>query len=184
MTKVASKPISVKEFLNMEVDENCFYELISGEVVKRGGNSPGHQLISGQLLINLHAWIEKKNLGELLPGPLDVFFDEHNVVQPDLLFISEKNKEIITENGVEGAPDLVIEILSPGSMRYDRGGKMKLYKKHQVQEYWIVDPKNQSVEVYVYENNEYELFSFAVEAGKLESNVLPKFSLSVEKIFD
>lgn len=183
MTKMASKPISVQEFLNMEVEENCFYELINGEVVKRGGNSPSHQLISGQLLINLHSWIEKKNLGELLPGPLDVFFDEYNVVQPDLLFVSEKKKEIITENGVEGTPDLVVEILSPGSMRFDRGEKMKLYKKYQVQEYWIVDAKNQSIEVYVYENNEYELFSFAVEAGKVESKVLQKFSLDIKQIF-
>jgi Uma2 family endonuclease len=105
------------------------------------------------------------------------------VVQPDLLFISEKQKEIITDNGVEGVPDLVVEILSPSSMRFDRGGKMKLYKNHKVQEYWIVDPKNQSIEIYVNENNEYELFSFAVESGKVESKVLQKFTLAVEQIF-
>lgn len=183
MGKVASKLISVQEFLNMEVEENYTYELINGKIVKKSAPHPNHQRVSKELLILLDSYVKKKKLGEVLNAPLDVFFDEYNVVQPDLLFVSEKKKEIITENGVEGAPDLVIEILSPGSMRFDRGEKMKLYKKYQVQEYWIVDPKNQSVEVYVYENNEYELFSFAVEAGKVESKVLQKFSLPVEKIF-
>ena len=90
---------------------------------------------------------------------------------------------MITDNGVEGSPDLVIEILSPSTMKQDRGDKMKIYREYQVREYWIVDPKNQSIEVYQHQNNDYNLVSFAVEEGEIVSQVLEGFSLDIRSVF-
>ncbi|MGB3779047.1 MAG: Uma2 family endonuclease [Tunicatimonas sp.] len=76
-----------------------------------------------------------------------------------------------------------VEILSPSTMKHDRGDKMKIYRQHQVREYWIVDPKNQSIEVYQHQNNDYDLVSFAVEEGEITSPVLEGFSLNVKELF-
>ena len=97
--------------------------------------------------------------------------------------MSKAREEIITDNGVEGPPDLVIEILSPSTMKHDRGDKMKIYREHQVREYWIVDPKNQPIEGYQHQNNDYDLVSFAVEEGEIVSSVLEGFSLDVRSVF-
>ena len=97
--------------------------------------------------------------------------------------MAESKKHIITENGIEGSPDLVVEILSPGTARYDRGEKMKLYKRHQIREYWIIDPKAFSVEIYVYQSKDYDLKEYAIEKGEVKSNVLENFVLKIEEIF-
>ncbi len=180
---VAEKPIRAADFIEMEVEEGYIYELINGEIVKRGAPNTQHQVVSGKLYRIFSDFIEKRKLGEILYAPVDVFFDEYNTPQPDLLFVSKKRKEIITQEGIQGAPDLIIEILSPSTMKHDRGDKMKLYKKYQVREYWIVDPKNQSIEVYHHQNDDYELTSFAVEKGEITSSVLKGFMLEVKQVF-
>ena len=183
MESSVAEKIKVADFLEMEVEPGFIYELIDGEIVKKSAPSPKHQKASGKLFRVLSAFVEQKQLGEVLYAPLDVFLGEYNSLQPDLLFVAKAREEIITDNGVEGAPDLIIEILSPSTMKNDRGDKMKIYRQHQVREYWIVDPKNQSIEVYQLQNNEYDLASFAVEEGEITSQVLEGFSLNVKGLF-
>lgn len=183
MNSLIAEKLKVADFLEMEGEPGFIYELINGEIVKKGAPNPKHQLASGELFAQLHAFIRKKKLGTIMTAPLDVFMGEYNALQPDLLFVAKAREEIITSNGVEGAPDLIVEILSPSTMKHDRGSKMKIYRQHQVREYWIVDPKNQSIEVYQLKNNEYDLASFAVEEGEITSEVLPGLSLAVTSIF-
>jgi len=116
-------------------------------------------------------------------APFDVAFDEENLVQPDILFVSTTRAGIVTEHGVEGAPDLVVEILSPGTFKTDRNDKMKLYRRSGVPEYWIIDPKSRTIEVYVLQDGEYNLASFAVETGEIVSTVLLGLSISVQQVF-
>ena len=183
MESSVAEKIKVADFLEMDVEPGFIYELINGEIVKKSAPSPKHQKASGKLFRVLSAFVEQKQLGEVLYAPLDVFLGEYNSLQPDLLFVAKAREEIITDNGVEGAPDLIIGILSPSTMKNDRGDKMKIYRQHQVREYWIVDPKNQSIEVYQLQNNEYDLASFAVEEGEITSQVLEGFSLNVKGLF-
>ena len=183
MESSVAEKIKVADFLEMDVEPGFIYELINGEIVKKSAPSPKHQIALGELFASLHSFVKKRKLGKVLTAPLDVFFDEYSSLQPDLLFVAKTREEIITDNGVEGAPDLIIEILSPSTMKNDRGDKMKIYRQHQVREYWIVDPKNQSIEVYRHQNNDYDLVAFAVEEGEITSQVLEGFSLNVKGLF-
>ena len=182
-SSVAEKKMKVAEFLEIEVEPGLIYELINGEIVKKSAPSSKHQKVSGKLFRLLSDYAEKKKLGEVLYAPLDVFLGEYNAIQPDLLFVAKAREEIITDNGVEGPPDMIIEILSPSTMKNDRGDKMKIYREHQVREYWIVDPKNQSIEVYQYQNGDYDLVSFAVEVGEINSSVLAGLVIEVNTAF-
>ena len=119
----------------------------------------------------------------MFASPIDVFFDDYNNTQPDLLFTKKERSFIVTNNGVEGAPDLIIEILSPSTQRTDKREKYKLYKEFGVQEYWIVDPKNKSIDVFSLENNRYENLFVATDNETIQSQVLEGFSLEVSQIF-
>lgn len=114
-----------------------------------------------------------------------MYFDEETAgVQPDLLFVSNDRDFIIEKgNGIVGAPDLVVRILSSGSVDKDRVLKKDVYEQFAVKEYWVVDPVWKSVEVYRMENDRYDLFSFAEKEGIIKSSVLPDFELEVQGIF-
>ena len=113
-----------------------------------------HQRISRNLEFLLHDFVTKNALGEILDAPCDVFLDEINVIQPDLFFVGNNRSHLLSERGVEGAPDLIVEILSPSTRNQDLGPKKKIYAASGVSEYWVVDPDNHQVLV----------FRFAVDA--------------------
>ena len=123
------------------------YELVEGDL--RMMSSPGtrHQEISKRLLGLFVEQVEKKGLGKVYQAPYDVILSEHNVVQPDLLFVSGDRLGIITPDNVQGAPDLVVEILSESTRRWDRETKRRIYARYGVREMWIVDPDAGIVEV-------------------------------------
>ena len=181
-TTITSK-ITVEEFFNMELEEGFFYELINGNIVKKQAPSPQHQKAVLKLSKIMDDYSTEKALGEVYISPIDVFFDKYNNTQPDVLFSKNDRNFIITNNGIEGHPDLIVEVLSPSTFKNDRKEKMELYLKFGVTEYWIVDPKNQSVEVYVLENDVYDMRFFAIETGDIESKVLEGLKFDVAKIF-
>ncbi len=183
MSLIAAKKISVKEFSEMDLDENFYYELINGNIVKKQAPKPSHQSASMELGTLLNVFIKEKQLGKLFASPIDVFFDDYNNTQPDLLFIKKERSFIVTNNGIEGAPDLIIEILSPSTQSIDKREKFKLYQQFGVQEYWIVDPNNKSIDVFSLENNRYENLFVATDNEIIQSQVLEGFSLDVSQIF-
>jgi Uma2 family endonuclease len=176
--------ITVKELFEMELEEGYFYELIDGIIVRRKTPTPIHQGISMEIATNMSNFIIKNKLGELFAAPIDVFFDPNNNTQPDVLFVKKDRDFIITRNGIEGAPDLIVEILSPSTFKIDRTDKFELHLRFGVPEYWIVDPKNQSIEVYVLEDNRYKMAFFAIENGLIQSKVLEGLSLEVSEVFN
>ena len=180
----AERKITVKEFFEMALEEGYFYELINGNIVKKQAPAPAHQRASMRISRIMSNFIFDKQLGELFAAPIDVFFDPTNNTQPDILFVKKERDFIITRNGIEGAPDLIVEILSPSTFKLDRTDKMELYLYFGVPEYWIVDPKNQSIEVYVLEANRYKMAFFAIENGLVQSKILESLSLEVSEIFD
>jgi len=183
MSVIAAKKISVKEFSEMDLDENFYYELINGNIVKKQAPKPLHQRASMRLSKLLSNFVDEKQIGEMFASPIDVFFDDYNNTQPDLLFIKKERSFIVTNNDVEGAPDLIIEILSPSTQRTDKREKYKLYQEFGVQEYWIVDPNNKSIDVFSLENNRYENLFVATDNETIQSQVLEGFSLEVSQIF-
>ncbi|MCS6794397.1 MAG: Uma2 family endonuclease [Raineya sp.] len=174
----------VTDFLQKEdFEENFIYELLNGTIVKRSAPSLLHQSILRKLVHIFEDYLAEKKLGEFFFAPIDVVLDEENLVIPDLVFVFESKKDILKENYIAGIPDLVVEILSPSTARYDRGEKMKLYKKHQVPEYWIIEPKMQVVEIYTYQNGDYDLQEYAMEKGWVKSKILQDLQFDISEIF-
>ena len=181
------KQISVSEFRQMEFDENdeSYYELINGYIMKKSAPRPEHQRISMKLSRAIANYLFDNRIGEIFAAPIDVFLDKINAVQPDLIFIASANQEKITTDGIIGIPDLVIEIISPTSVIRDRVDKKNLYERLNIQEYWIIDPQYQDVEIYTIENNRYELYSgVTMFEGELKSKVLEGIVLELTDIFN
>jgi Uma2 family endonuclease len=130
-------------------------------------------------------FINENKYGEILFSPIDVFLDEYNVPQPDLVYLSNEKVKFITNDGIMGVPDLIIEIISPSSILKDRITKKNVYERFGVEEYWLIDANNQEIEIYVIENGEYELFSSVslFEENELKSKVLSDLRIDLRELF-
>lgn len=178
-----AKPVTYTEYRALDTDDHFLYELINGELVQKSAPSPEHQRILRNLAFKVHQFVVANKLGEVLFAPVDVFIDDNNAPQPDLMFIAAKNAHFITNDGVFGAPDLVVEIISPSSITRDRVEKQRLYHRFGIAEYWIVDPQNKSIEVYTHTSSGYEVHAFAAGKGKVISKVLTGLEVSLFDIF-
>ena len=125
------------------------YELLGGELIMVPAPNIKHQTVQVKLTTRLGLFIEGRALGTLLTAPCDVFLSDSNIVQPDLLFVSREREHLLSDGEkVRGAPDLVVEILSPSTADKDRGSKRELYGRHGVAEYWLVDPIAETVSIH------------------------------------
>ncbi len=138
---------TVEDYKNLPESETKRYELLGGELVMVPSPNEAHQCILTNLGFLLWKFVKDNELGAVYFAPFDVVFSEEDVVQPDLIYILNQRRGIITPDDVRGAPDLVIEILSPSTAGRDRTYKKTLYARHGVKEYWIVDPQEKTVEV-------------------------------------
>jgi len=128
-----------------ELGEGASYELIEGSLVKEPSPLYEHQRSLMKLSNLIYNFVEQNDLGEVLVAPMDVYLDNENVFQPDILFIAKENLSLIEKDGIHGAPDLVIEILSPSNKNNDLIIKFRNYERHGVREYFIVDPGSKEV---------------------------------------
>jgi Uma2 family endonuclease len=130
-------------------DDGKRHELIDGEHCVTPSPNTKHQRVSGNLHFFIRAWLEEHPVGQVFYAPVDVVFSRFDVVEPDLLYLSnERVAEIVTSQHVTGAPDIVIEIGSPGTRKRDETIKRRLYDRSGVPEYWVVDPELDLVRVY------------------------------------
>jgi len=142
-----------------------------------------HQRILNKLNFALYSFVRKKSFGEIITSPFDVVLSENTVVQPDIVFISTENLKNIKEGRLFGAPDLVVEIVSPTSYYRDRYEKFSIYEEAGIKEYWLVYPGEKAIEVWVLKEGEYELYSIAGGEGKVKSKVLEGFEVDLKEIF-
>ena len=163
--------------------EGAPYQLIGGELVMTPSPTPYHQMVSVKLLLQMAGYVLEKNLGVVLDAPLDVYLEETETYQPDLIFISNERMHIIEEERIKGAPVLVVEILSPSTGYYDLRSKYRVYEKSGVREYWIVDPRYRSVQVFCLREGKFVLDQEMEEQGTVRSRVIPGFELRIETIF-
>lgn len=168
----------------LTLDDEQRYEIFDGELSMVPAPFSRHQLVAGELFYRFDSFVRERKLGLVLFAPVDVVFGPRRVVQPDLLFIRTENLGIIGERAVHGAPDLVVEILSPGSLTRDRYRKYRLYEQARVPEYWIVDPANRAIEVLALGESGYELIASADEKGPLSSRVLEGFTLELSEVLE
>lgn len=136
------------EFARLPSEGSTRYEVIAGELVVTPGPSVPHQRVVTRLVARLHPFVGENGLGEVFSGPLDVLFGEGDYVEPDIVFVRKDRLGLLSDRGVEGAPDLVVEVLSPSTAARDRGIKLERYRHFGVAEYWIVDPEARTIEVW------------------------------------
>ncbi|MEW5986303.1 MAG: Uma2 family endonuclease [Chloroflexota bacterium] len=159
------------------------YEVIRGELYMSPAPSPIHQRISLILAVELFTFVEAHKLGRVYTSPIDVnLLSLANPVQPDVLFISRKRLSIIKRKFIEGAPDLIMEVLSPGNPEHDRRTKLQLYAEAGVREYWIVDPEECAIDIYVLRGQAYALLGRYGAGEQTQSEVLPEFAVNVDEI--
>lgn len=134
-------PKTTMEVFKM-LPEGTRCELINGTIYMSPAPTSTHQKIAFRLIGQFYNLIEETSIGELIPSPIDVYLeDQKNAFQPDLAFVLAENAAIIREDGIYGTPDLIIEILSPGTKNFDLTKKKKIYEKTGVKEYWVIDPQ-------------------------------------------
>ena len=123
-------------------------------------------------------------MGKVYSAPADVEFDKYNAFQPDLSFVT-KERSFLYEDGdyIRGAPDLILEVISPGNVRRDRKEKKDICQQFAVREYWLIDPLSQTIEIYVMRDNDYQLHDFLEQTGKATSTVLTGFELEISTLF-
>lgn len=178
-TQSAVRGWTYEEFARLPDDGNR-YEVIAGDLYVTPAPGTPHQIVSARFFMKLRGFAtDQHGLGEVLSAPLDVLFAEGDYLEPDLLFIRKENRHYQTRRGIEGPPDLVVEVLSPTTSQRDCGIKRERYALYGVPEYWVIDADRRRVEVYRLQEDAYSLTLVAdrlrwqpVEGGPvLELNV-------------
>ena len=159
------------------------YQLLAGALILAPAPKDIHQAIVGHLFVTLYQFVNQLGLGWVRVSPYDVVLSRYDVFQPDILFVSNSRAGIITEANIQGAPDLVVEVLSPGTARYDRGYKRTLYGRHGVLEYWLVDPEAETVEVLTLEEAGLTPAATYRRGDTLASPLLAGLSIDLEPVF-
>ena len=168
----------------MMLEEGAPFQLINYDLIMSPSPTSFHQGIALQLILTISEHLKGiNNQGYLAFAPLDVKFDEGNVLQPDIIYVSAKRKNELVKDRIEGAPDLIIEILSPSNAIYDLRQKKDLYQKYGVKEYIIIDPVSKNADLYSLKNAEYHLPERAEKTESLYSVLLPGLSFDLTKIF-
>jgi Uma2 family endonuclease len=167
-------------------EDGLRHEILDGEHYVSPAPTPFHQSISGELHARLWLFVREHGLGRVYFAPLDVLFSEHNVAQPDLVFISREREGILAEPNVQGAPDLVVEILSPSTRRRDEGLKRSIYERFGVREYWLVNPERRVVQVFRHDGSRFDSLPELSAAADdvLTTPLLPGLEIRVIEIFE
>ena len=181
----ASVKLTYEDFL-LFPDDGKRHELIDGEHYVTPSPDTRHQRISGRLHLAIGTWLEAHPVGQLFYAPFDVVFSRFDVVEPDLLYMSnERAAEILTDKHVSGVPELVIEIGSPGTRKRDETLKRRLYERTGVSEYWVVDPELDVIRVFRRSGESYgrpgELS--AEEEDILTTVLLPGLEIPLARVF-
>ena len=180
----STRKLTYADFVRFPSDDGRRHELIEGVHVVSPHPAFWHQILVSRLTIEFGNYFEELPVGWVLPG-IDCVFSFFDVICPDVVVVLANQEQIITKRNLKGGPAIVIEILSPSTRSRDRGVKRTLCERIGVREYWIVDPDNDTVTVYVLVKERYakpEVF-LAREKDVLSTRILPGFELDVRRLF-
>lgn len=176
------RPFTYEDYTKLPDEKR--YELIEGELFMVPSPDFYHQSTLRNLGFLLWKFVKENSLGLVFYAPFDVVLTGYDVLQPDIIFVSnERRKIVVTEENIKGAPDLVMEILSPGTRERDILVKKGLYARHGIREYWIVDPTAKSIEVMTVGKETFETYGIFFLEDNLESPLLPGFGPPLQEIF-
>jgi len=178
---VMKKKYTYEDYL--KTPDDVRYELIEGELLMTPSPNTEHQSISMELGYQMVKFVKDNNLGRIFYAPYDVYLDQENVLEPDILFVSKERLSIIGEKNIQGAPDLVVEIVSESNAYRDVIQKKRLYARFGVKEYWLVIPGEKMIEVYNLDKQGYRLSQTCLVGDTLESQVLKGFKPELREIF-
>ncbi len=167
-----------------ETADGEFFSVIGGQRLMAPSPNRLHQVVLINLASHLKEFAKQNQAGTVMIAPFDVYLSDNEFVQPDILLLTKEHTARLTDNGVMGAPDLVIEIVSPGSARTDRVIKRDLYAKHGVPEYWIVSPTEYTVDVMSLKEGQYVSVGLYEDEEVLASPLLAGFSIKVSTLFE
>jgi Uma2 family endonuclease len=166
--------------------EDVRYELLDGEMIRLTSSNEAHQRILLELAFALMSHVREHRLGQVYIAPFDVVLGppgEEEVAEPDILFVSKERDDIIRKDAVHGAPDLVVEILSPSTKERDKNYKRKMYAKYGVKEYWLIDPEAETIELLALARKSYERVALYKKTETLISQLLTELKVSLKEIF-
>ncbi len=180
--KQANIRFTYSDYLLLPEDKR--YEILEGELYVIAAPNTKHQRVSKRLVVALTQRLEKEGLGEVFIAPYDVVLSEDNVLQPDIVFVCKNRAGVVGELNLTGAPDLAVEILSPGSRGKDLEIKRKIYARFGVQEYWVVDPDAETIEVLAWGEIGYSTAGMFAKSDSLTSPQFPDLNLPLPEIFE
>jgi Uma2 family endonuclease len=164
-------------------DNGKRYEIIDGELYMSPAPTTGHQRIVGRFHLAIGNFLEENPIGEVFFAPTDVILSEIDILQPDVVFISKEKFERLARENIQGAPDLMIEVLSPGTENRDRTIKLKAYSKFGVQEYWMASEKKETGEVWRRKGKKLVFHALLDRTQILTTSLLPGLEIPLERIF-
>ncbi|HUO84213.1 MAG TPA: Uma2 family endonuclease [Thermoanaerobaculia bacterium] len=184
MTSSASTRLTYEDYATFP-DDGRRHEIIEGEHYVSPSPGRKHQEILRRLLVAMSQYLQQNPIGEVFSAPFDVVLSDIDIVQPDLVYVARERASMITEKNVQGAPDLVVEILSESTRRTDAIVKRKRYDHFGVEEYWIVDPVVETIEVLRQAESGFERAAElrSETGGRLETPLLPGFSIDLSGVF-
>ncbi len=165
----------------ISADDSRGFELLGGEEVVCPSPSIAHQRVSGNTVRVIDRFNEAQHLGDLFTAPTDVRLTAYDVVVPDLCFVLNERRAIIGAKAIEGAPDLVVEIISPSNKRHDQVRKFALYATSGVREYWLIDIEARRLTIYTLRDGQYQAEPERV--GTVASVVLSGLVVTVSSLF-
>ena len=180
ITQKPNPKLTYEDYVKTPEDER--WELIAGELIMSPSPKRAHQRNQIKLGSRMSFFAEEKDLGEVY-SDFDVVLSDTDTVRPDLIFIAKDRLHIVTEDNVQGAPDLVVEIRSPSTARYDWTTKRELYARHGVKEYWLVDPEAATVAVLLLDGGELKVAGVYGEKYTLTSAFISGFSVALGDVF-
>ncbi|MDW7650567.1 MAG: Uma2 family endonuclease [Bacillota bacterium] len=180
----SQKKFTYQDYLKLPWEPGYRYEILDGMLIKEPSPNVMHQRVSRRLLRILEDYFQKADpVGEVFNAPLDVTFHDITVVQPDLFYVSGKQKPIVKETRIDGPPALAVEILSPTNSRKDRLQKMQIYQKAGVEHYWLVDPKEQTLECFTLSDGLYVRIAAGMDDDVIEHPGFSGLSLALHDLW-
>lgn len=178
----SGRKLGWEDFLLLPDDAR--YEILDGKLVMTGTPPIRHQRVAANLYDELRGHVREQGLGLVLFAPVAVILDPHTIVVPDLLFVSTDRNAIVGEHAIDGAPDLLVEILSPSTARRDRTEKLRLYSRFGVAHYWIVDADRRELLAFeLPSRNVYGPARVLREDERAEMKAPPGFQLDLSRVW-
>lgn len=182
MNRAAADVFTVEDYRAMPPGPP-YYQLIEGELIMSPSPNRYHQRVAGNVFTILANFVERHALGVVYHAPLDVFLSDLDVVQPDVLFVSNARSSLLADDGIHGGPDLVVEVISPSNGPLEKRRKRPLYARSGVREEWLIDPHLEQIHRYDFTVDVAKPVRIVDTEESFETTLLPGLVINAADVF-